>query len=223
SQVVRRGRQRIAIEPCEFARDDEGELLSVPFKMEMEMREFDGCDPRVLVERTKWLLDGYWVQFMAVVYTFGITVVAKEEKQLVIDGRRCILPFQLSCPHWQSALTQFVSRFFIQLRRNHVPSFEMPTIATHLLLYPLRLINLHENLPLAYVQFGSLTNGRLDLHWILREAATPDDRNDGAKIHQDLYIFFEYDKRSIHIDYCNLDPNPENPDKDSVVRGKISV
>ncbi|GMR50964.1 hypothetical protein PMAYCL1PPCAC_21159, partial [Pristionchus mayeri] len=126
----------------------------VPFKMEMEMRELDGCDQRVLEKETTSLLDKYWHQLVASTSNFGISVVAKEEKQFISDGRRFILPFQLECSKWKSSLIPFIREFYAHVASaaggKNIRAHEMPTISTHsLLLYPLRLINAHAGFPLA--------------------------------------------------------------------------
>ncbi|GMS97661.1 hypothetical protein PENTCL1PPCAC_19836, partial [Pristionchus entomophagus] len=218
--VNTRTRNSIAIEACESPRDGNGNLLSIPIKLEMERREDETSDNRTLK-----LMKFYRAEFIEVANKFRIFIVSEEEMQIIADGRRYIILFQAVCADWQSTLTPFLCKYLVGIMGNRIATDEMPVICTHsLLLYPLRLVNVHHNIPLGRIQFGSLiNNGRLGVHWSMNGGSwTRDDPELGFNFHKGIYAFFEYDKRSISIEYCNVETDPFNRDMVCDVHGKIS-
>ncbi|GMT00870.1 hypothetical protein PENTCL1PPCAC_23044, partial [Pristionchus entomophagus] len=215
-----RRRESIAIEACESPRDENGNLLSIPIKLEMERRE-DEKDNRTLE-----LMNLYRAEFIEVANKFRILIVSEEEMQIIADGRRYIILFQAVCADWQSTLTSFLCKFLVGISWNQIATDERPVICTHsLLLYPLRLVNVHHNIPLGRIQFGSLiNNGRLGVHWSMTGGSRArDDPELGFNFRKGIYAFFEYDKRNISIEYCNVETDPFNRDMVCDVHGKISL
>ncbi|GMT01365.1 hypothetical protein PENTCL1PPCAC_23539 [Pristionchus entomophagus] len=163
--------------------------------------------------------------FQAEAKRFEIEVSAQEDIQIIGEGRRYVLSFQAICADWQSTLIRFVYQFMLALMRNSIASHERPLICTHsLLLYPLRLENIQDNMPLSHLHFGSLSNnGRLNIHWSMAGGSLDcHDREFGHFFHKGIYASFEYDTRYISIGYCNKETDPQNRDLDYEVQGRIS-
>ncbi|GMT01357.1 hypothetical protein PENTCL1PPCAC_23531, partial [Pristionchus entomophagus] len=182
-------------------------------KLEMEKRN-DEMD-----NRTHDLMELYLRELIMTARSLQIEI-SEGDMHIISEGRLFIKPFTVASDNWKSILIPFTREFFDQILSKCINTHEMPLIVTHSpLLYPLKLVTAHRNVPLTRIQFGSMmNNGRLGIHWsMIGGPDQPGDRELGYCYHKGIYAFFAYDKQNISMNYCDVDNQRKSYD------GKISI
>ncbi|GMR61856.1 hypothetical protein PMAYCL1PPCAC_32052, partial [Pristionchus mayeri] len=201
----------ITVQSCSSLMDSNGKLLHIPIKLEMDICR-DEKDER---ERITSLIRRFGEILRKESTKLGIDVLCVEDVQYLSEGRRCLLPLEVTCADWQSRLTQFAYAFFSSIQALELS--EHPTITSNSLsLFPLRLLSDHNAaLPLARVQFGSiLSGGYCGLHWIMTA---------GRNGREGLYCSFDYNGKWIEVEYNCLERPEINEEEEMEVKGRIAI
>ncbi|GMR53940.1 hypothetical protein PMAYCL1PPCAC_24135, partial [Pristionchus mayeri] len=203
----------------ECARDAGGSPISVP--MRFEVVKEDGANDRDVEE----LKDFFQSVFKVAARASDVDVDEMGEVRITpVEGMghsRWVCHIKATSGDWQNNLSRLAHRFHHLIRHDRewaILRHEMPILFAHSqLIFPLRLINMHKDIPFRRITFGSFINsGAAGIHWNIEGGIkTEADEADGFTFYKEIDASFEYDRRQITIFFHNRECHPDDEKQES--------